>query len=142
MAWCQSSCTGLHLRWSEIRRLARFFVDILSGRHPACWSCCWLSSMTLPDSKWKLGQRWVLSCNFRWANVGCAMQNHPHFAHPKNVGPTCCTNVGPTCCTNVGPTCSRNVGPTCCRNVGPTCWANVCPTCWANVGSLLASGSC
>ena len=103
-----------------------------------------------PDSKWKLGQHWVLSCNFRWANVGCAMQNHPHFAHPKNVGPTCCTNVGPTCCTNVGPTCCTNVGPTCFINVGPTCfinvgptcWANVGPTCWANVGSLLASGSC
>ena len=87
-----------------------------------------------PDSKWKLGQRWALSCNFRWANVGCAMQNHRHFAHPKNVGPTCFTNVGPTCCTNVGPTCSRNVGPTCCINVGPTCWANV--------GSLLVRGSC
>ena len=25
---------------------------------------------TNPDSKWKLGQRWALSCNFRWANVG------------------------------------------------------------------------
>ena len=76
---------------------------------------CWKD---IPDSKWKLCQHWVLSCNFRWANVGCAMQNHPHFAHPKNVGPTCCTNVGPTCCINVGPTCR------------------------ANVGSLLASGSC
>ena len=104
----------------------------------------------IPDSKWKLGQQWVLSCNFRWANVGCAMQNHPHFAHPKNVGPTCCTNVGPTCCTNVGPICCTNVGPTCRINVGPTCWANVgptcCinvgPTCWANVGSLLTSVSC
>ena len=40
-----------------------------------------------PDSKWKLGQHWVLSCNFRWANVGCAMQNHPHFAHPKKCWP-------------------------------------------------------
>ena len=76
-------------------------------------------------SKWKLGQRWALSCNFHWANVGCAMQNHQHFAHPKNVGPTCCTNVGPTCYTNIGPTCCINVGP----------------TCYANVGSLLASGS-
>ena len=72
----------------------------------------------IPDSKWKLGQRWALSCNFCRTNVGCAMQNHRHFAHPKNVGPTCCTNVGPTCCINVG------------------------PTCWANVASLLASGSC
>ena len=73
---------------------------------------------TIPDSKWKLGQHWVLSFNFRWANVGWQMQNHRHFAHPKNVGPTCCTNFGPTCCINVG------------------------PTCWENVGSLLASGSC
>ena len=96
----------------------------------------------IPDSKWKLGQHWVLSRNFRWANVGCAMQNHPHFAHPKNVGPTCCTNVGPTCCTNVAPTCCTNVGPTCCANVVPTCCINVGPTCWANIGSLLASGSC
>ena len=24
--------------------------------------------MIYPDSKWKLGQRWALSCNFRWAN--------------------------------------------------------------------------
>ena len=78
------------------------------------------------ESVTKATPRSTLSCNFRWANVGCAMQNHPHFAHPKNVGPTCCTNVGPTCCTNVG----------------PTCWANVGPTCWANVGSLLESGSC
>ena len=104
-----------------------------------CIHCC---MKTFPDSKWKLGQHWVLSCNFRWANVGLAMQNHPHFAHPKNVGPTCYTNVGPTCCTNVGPTCCTNVGPTCCTNVGPTCCINVGPTCWANVGSLLASGSC
>ena len=68
---------------------------------------------TIPDSKWKLGQHWVLSCNFRWANVGCAMQNHPHFAHPKNVGPTCCTNVGPTCCT--------------------TCWPNMLYKRWPNM---------
>ena len=26
--------------------------------------------LTTPDSKWKLGQRWALRCNFRWANVG------------------------------------------------------------------------
>ena len=24
----------------------------------------------VPDSKWKLGQRWALSCNFHWATVG------------------------------------------------------------------------
>ena len=90
-----------------------------------------------PDSKWKLGQHWVLSCYFRWANVGCAMQNHPHFAHPKNVGPTCCTNVGPTCCTNVGPTCCTNVGRTCCANVGPTMlykrWPNMLGKRWLSV---------
>ena len=91
-----------------------------------CIWCHLIERGSLPDSKWKLDQRWALSFNFCWANVGCAMQNHRHFAHPKNVGPTCCTNVGRTC--------SRNVGPTSCINVGPTCWANV--------GSLLASGSC
>ena len=121
-----------------------------TGSLNATRSCCYGSQRRplppkslrghTPDSKWKLGQHWVLSCNFRWANVGCAMQNHPHFAHPKNVGPTCCTNVGPTCCTSVGPICCTNVDPTCCTNVGPTCCTN--PTCWANVGSLLASGSC
>ena len=77
------------------------------------------SEDSFPESKWKLDQRWALSCNFCWANVGLAMQNHRHFAHPKNVGQTCCTNVGPTCCTNVGPTCCIKF------NVGPTCWANV-----------------
>ena len=25
---------------------------------------------SFPDSRWKLGQRWALSCNFRWVNVG------------------------------------------------------------------------
>ena len=117
--------------------LRSVFIFIKQYSDSMCFSSIFslkLRIVPYPDSKWKLGQRWALSCNFRWANVGFAMQNHPHFAHPKNVGPTCCTNVGPTCCTNVGPTCSINVGSTCCINVGQPCWANV--------GSLLASGSC
>ena len=48
--------------------------------------------------QFSFGQRWL------------AMHNHQHFAHPKNVGTTCCTNVGPTCCINDGPTYWANVG--------------------------------
>ena len=44
-----------------------------------CYACTeverrtWLhvpSGTHCPDSKWKLDQRWALSFNFRWANVG------------------------------------------------------------------------
>ena len=110
------------------------------------------------DSKWKLGQRWALSSNFHWANVGCAMQNHQHFAHLKNVGPTCCTNVGPTCWANVGSLLASgswaNVGLEAAIFIGSTlvgdakpsalcsskkCWPNmlyinVGPTCYTNIG--------
>ena len=82
-------------------------------------------SRSNPDSKWKLGQHWVLSCNFRWANVGFAMQNHPHFAHPKMLA------------QHVVQTLAQHVVQTLAQHV-----VNVGPTCWANVGSLLASGSC
>ena len=40
-----------------------------------------------PDSKWKLGQRWSLGCNFCWANVGCAMQKPSALCSSKKRWP-------------------------------------------------------
>ena len=57
-------------------------------------------TLAIPDSKWKLGQRWALSCN-----VGWRCKTISTLLIPKNVGPTCCTNVDQACCINVGPTC-------------------------------------
>ena len=77
--------------------------------------------MTYPDSKWKLGQHWVLSCNFRWANVGCAMQNHPHFAHPKmlaqHVVQTLAQHVAQTLAQHVVQTLAQHVVQTLAQHV-------------------------
>ena len=53
-----------------------------------------------PESKWKFGQRWALSCNFRWANVGWRSKTISTLLIQK----TLAQHVGQTLAQQVGQT--------------------------------------